>query len=67
MRTIVGAELFAFADAVAETVLLRHGLQTIREQHLLLQDSTSSFSLFSVVVKSTTTMEKRAMIYPRGA
>lgn len=61
-RSVLGAEVLAFADGFDYAYLLRHDLQRILAQHLPLAMLTDSESLFKSIVKSTTTTEKRLMI-----
>lgn len=58
----IGAEIFSFADAVGEAVVLYDDLQVILQQYLPLRVVSNSSSLFSVVVKFTITMENPHMI-----
>ena len=61
-RSVMGAEVLAFADGFDFAFLLRHDLRGIMKQKLPLAMFTDSDSLFKTIVKSTTTTEKRLMI-----
>lgn len=66
-RSVMGAEVLAFADGFDYAYLLRHDLQSVIGHSLPLAILTDSESLFKTIVKSTTTTEKRLMIDIREA
>lgn len=61
-RSVLGAEVLAFADGFDYAYLLRHDLRRILDRNITLAMLTDSESLFKCIVKSTTTTEKRLMI-----
>ena len=61
-RSVLGAEIYAFADAFDYAYVIRHDLEEIMEQKVPLQMLTDSRSLFDVIVKNSTTSERRLMI-----
>lgn len=61
-RSVLGAEVLAFAGGFDYAYLLRHDLQRIFTRDHPLAKLTDSESLFKSIVKSTTTIEKRLMI-----
>lgn len=67
MRSVLVTESLIFAATVDASVLLRHDLQAILQQELPILVLRDSCSLFSVVVKSTTTMEKSQIMVLRAA
>ena len=62
VRSILGGEVYAFADGFDFAFLLRHDLQDIMVLTIPMSMFTDSESLFKVFLKSTTTTEKRLMI-----
>ena len=60
--SILGGEVYAFADGFDFAFMLRHDLQEIMGQTIPMSMFTDSESLFKVIVKSTTTTGKRLMI-----
>lgn len=61
-RSVMGAEVLAFADGFDYAYLLRRDLQHILDQPLPLAMLTDSERLFKTIAKSTTTTEKLLMI-----
>lgn len=61
-RSVLGAEVLAFADGFDYAYLLRHDLKRMLNKDIPLAMLTDSESLFKCIVKSTTTTEKRLMI-----
>lgn len=62
VRSVLGAEICASADAGDVGIVLRHDLRAILRSDLPLRVLTDSSSLLSVVVHSTKATEKRLMI-----
>ena len=67
VRSFMGGETYAFADGFDYAYLLRYDLEDIRDQTIPRTMFTDSESLFKVIVKSTTTTEKRLMIDIKAA
>lgn len=61
-RSVMGAEVLAFADGFDYAYFLRHDLNRISGQNQPLAMLTDSDNLFKTIVKSTTTTEKRLLI-----
>ena len=61
-RSVLGAEVYAFADAFDFAYVIKHDLEEILGQRVPLQMLTDSRSLFDVIVKNSTTAERRLMI-----
>ena len=61
-RSVLGAELYAFADSFHVAYMLKHDLQSIMKRHIPLTMLTDSKSLFNVITKCSSTSEKRLMI-----
>lgn len=59
VRSVLGAQIFAFSDVVDVAIMLRHALRAIQQPERPLIELTDSSMLFSVVVTSTTTTMKR--------
>ena len=62
VRSILGGETYAFADGFDFAYLMRHDLQRMLKRKIPLTMITDSEQLFKVIIKSTTTTEKRLMI-----
>jgi hypothetical protein len=61
-RSVLGGELYAFADAFDFAFTLKHDLQVMLCQIIPLTILTDSKSLFDVITKSSSTFERRLMI-----
>jgi hypothetical protein len=61
-RSVLGGEVYAFADAFDFAFALKHDLQAILCQTIPLTILTDSKSLFDVISKSSSTFERRLMI-----
>ena len=61
-RSVLGAEVYAFADAFDYAYVIRHDLEEILNQCIPLQIMTDSRSLFDVIVRNSTTSDRRLMI-----
>ena len=61
-RSVLGCEVFAFADAFDSAYVLRQDLQQLLNVNIPLKMFTDSKSLFDVITKCTMTAEKRLMI-----
>lgn len=62
VRSVMGGEVYAFADGFDFGITIRHDLQRIIGKKLSLSIFTDSKCLFDVITKHTTTTEKRLMI-----
>ena len=62
VRSVLGGEVYAFADGMDIGLTLKHDLENILGRPIGLQMCTDSKTLFDVVTKNTTTTEKRLMI-----
>ena len=62
VRSVMGGECYAFADGFDYGFTLRHDLQNILQRKIPLLLYTDSDSLFKVIVKNSTTTERRLMI-----
>lgn len=67
VRSVLGAAIFALADAVYVAFMLRNDLRAILRRERPVRVQTESFGLFSMVLKSSTTTEIRQMINYRAA
>jgi Reverse transcriptase (RNA-dependent DNA polymerase) len=61
-RSVLGGEVMAFADGVDMAVMLKHDIERMLDRTIPIQVFTDSLSLFDVITRSTTTVEKRLMI-----
>jgi hypothetical protein len=52
----------SFADGVDMAVMLKHDIERMLDRTIPIQVFTDSLSLFDVITRSTTTVEKRLMI-----
>lgn len=57
-RSVIGNEIFAFAEAVDFTILIRYDLQQMLKSDINLQVLANSPSLFDMTMKSSTTPKK---------
>lgn len=62
VRSVMGGECYAFADAFDFAFSLRHDMQKIMSKRIPLQLYTDSDSLFKVISKNSSTTERRLMI-----
>ena len=62
VRSVLAGETYAFVDGFDMAYTLRHDLRNIISKDIPLTLVTDSESLFKVIVKSTTTTERRLMI-----
>lgn len=62
MRSVLGGEVYAFADGMDVGLTLKHDLEGIVGRSIGLRMFTDSKTLFDVITKNTTTTEKRLMI-----
>ena len=61
-RSILGAEVCAFAEAFDRAYLLKRDLEAILQQYIPLSMMTDSKSLFDVIIKCSDTTEKSLLI-----
>lgn len=66
-RSVLGAEIFAFADGADEALILMHDLRYMLKEEVPLKALTDSSSLFSIIIRSTSITERRLMIYLQAA
>ena len=62
VRSVLGGETYAFADAFDVAFNIRYDLKRLLNKEVKLIMLTDSMSLFKVIVNSTVTTEKRLMI-----
>lgn len=62
VRSVPGADIFSFADTVEERQMLRHDLRILLCHNLPLRALTDSSSMFSIIIRSTTTTERNLMV-----
>ena len=62
VRSILGGEIYAFADGFDRAFMLRHDLETICQTEIPLGIRTDSLQMFDVVTKASSTTERRLMI-----
>lgn len=67
VRSILGGEVYAFADGFERAFMLRHDLQTIYRKKIPLHILTDSLQMFDVITKASSTTERRLMIYIEAA
>lgn len=60
--SVLGAEFNAFGDAFDYAYVISHDIETMLGQRVPLTMFTDSGSLFDVIVKNSTTAERRLMI-----
>ena len=63
VRSVLGGETYAFADAFDISFTIRHDLRNTLQKDIKLTLLTDSMSLFKVIVNSSITTEKRLMIH----
>ena len=61
-RSVLGSETMAFADSVDMAFMIRHDIQKMMSIKIPILMFTDSLSLFDVITKASTTIEKRLMI-----
>ena len=62
VRSVLGGDTYAFADAFDIAFHLRHDLKRLLQKEIKLTLLTDSMSLFKIIINSTVTTEKRLMI-----
>ena len=62
VRSILGGEIYEFADGFDRAFMLRHDLETIYQTEIPLEIRTDSLQMFHVVTKASSTTERRLMI-----
>lgn len=62
VRSVMGGELYAFADGMDFGLTIRHNLEKITSRKLFVKLYTDSQCLFDVITKNLTTAEKCLMI-----
>lgn len=67
VRSVMGAELYAFADAFDLAFLLKKDLELMLSQRIPLIMMIDSDNMFKVIVKNTSATEKRLMIDIKAA
>lgn len=61
-RCVLGAEFYSLADAFDYAYVMSHDLEDLLGQWIPLRKFTDSHSLCGVIVKNSTTAERRLMI-----
>ena len=61
-RSVLGAEIIAFADMFDEAISIHHRMQEILKQRIPLQLLTDSKYLFDAISKRSRTYDRRLMI-----
>lgn len=61
VRSVLGGEIYAFADALDFAYTTKHDLEAMLDRQIPLQMLTDSKSLFDVITKSSNTSERRLM------
>ena len=61
-RSVLGGEIYAFADAFDYAYTMKHDLENITGRTVPLKMFTDSKSLFDIITKSFSTTERRIMI-----
>lgn len=62
VRSVLGGEIYAFADAFDVAYIIKRDLEIILDQQTRLQMFTDSKSLFDIITKCTSMTEKRLLI-----
>lgn len=62
VRSILGGEVYAFAEAFDRAIMIRYDLEAIYKTEIPLQMFTDSLQMFNVITKGSATTERRLMI-----
>lgn len=62
VRSVLGAETFALADACDNAILIQHDLQGSLNKKVKIKILTDSTTLFNLMIRNASTTEKRLMI-----